>query len=190
MTKFPGFHSARSSLLCSWSLPLARVLDRVRSVHIHIVNSCKFSCGKIMAPSLCPPWWNHFQTFWSKYFLYVPPLLCTLNLMFLHFGTLKMCVQNTNYILPSQAIFFRLLFLNVFFFVLTYFYKHTHTHTHTHTNTHTHTPGRTPTSEGSVRRRDFYLTTQNIHNSQKFLSPEGFELAIPASKWPPGSAFQ
>ena len=115
-----------------------------------------------MATSLCPPLWNHFQTFWPKYFLYLPPMLCTLNLMFLHFVTLKIYVQNTNYILLSQAIFFSLLLLNVFVFVLTYFYKNTHTHTHTRYDSH---------HRGSAHRRDLYLTTQNIHNSQKLLSP-------------------
>ena len=45
----------------------------------------------------------------------------------------------------------------------------------------THTLGRTPLDEGSVRRRDLYLTTHNIHKRHP-LPPAGFEPAIPASE--------
>ena len=46
------------------------------------------------------------------------------------------------------------------------------------------TVGRTPRDEGSVRRRDLYLTTHNIHKRQTSMSPAGFERAIPASERP------
>ena len=38
------------------------------------------------------------------------------------------------------------------------------------------TVGRTPLDEGSARRRDLYLTTQNTHNRQTSMRPVGFEL--------------
>jgi len=56
---------------------------------------------------------------------------------------------------------------------------HTQTHTHTHTHTHTYTLDRTPLGERPARRRDLYLTTQNIRMRQISMSPEGFEPAIP-----------
>jgi len=59
---------------------------------------------------------------------------------------------------------------------------HKHTRTHTHTHTHTHTLSRIPLDEGQARRRDLYLTTQNIHNRETSLIPAGFELANPRSK--------
>ena len=39
-----------------------------------------------------------------------------------------------------------------------------------HTQGHT-TVGRTPLDEGSARRRDFHLTTHNIHNRQISMPP-------------------
>jgi hypothetical protein len=42
--------------------------------------------------------------------------------------------------------------------------------TYTHTHTHTHTLCRSPLNEGSVRRRDVYLTTQNTHSRQTSMS--------------------
>jgi hypothetical protein len=54
----------------------------------------------------------------------------------------------------------------------------------TYIHTHTHTLGRTPLHEGSARRRDLYLTTQNTQKRQTSMTPAGFELAIPANKWP------
>ena len=38
--------------------------------------------------------------------------------------------------------------------------------------------------EGSVFRRDLYLTTRNIHNKQTSMSPAGFEPAIPSREQP------
>jgi len=52
----------------------------------------------------------------------------------------------------------------------------------TDTHTHTHTHSRIPLDEGSARRRDLCLTTQNIHNRETALIPAGFELANPRSK--------
>jgi len=46
------------------------------------------------------------------------------------------------------------------------------------------TVGRTPIDEQSARRRDINLTTHNTHNRQTFMTPEGFEPAIPASERP------
>jgi len=54
----------------------------------------------------------------------------------------------------------------------------------THTYTHTHTLGRTPLDEGSARRRDLYLTTQDTHKKQTAMRPAGLELAIPAGERP------
>jgi hypothetical protein len=45
------------------------------------------------------------------------------------------------------------------------------------------TVGRTPLDEGSVRRRDLYLTTHSTHNNTS-MSPEGFEPAISAGQRP------
>ena len=39
--------------------------------------------------------------------------------------------------------------------------------------------GTTPPGEGSVRRRDLYLTTQYTHNRQTSMITAGFEPAIP-----------
>jgi hypothetical protein len=36
--------------------------------------------------------------------------------------------------------------------------------------------------EGSARRRDLYLTINNIHKRQMFMTPAGFEPAIPPSE--------
>ena len=52
-----------------------------------------------------------------------------------------------------------------------------------HTQWHT-TVGRTPLDEGSVRRRDLYLTTHNTYESQTCMPAAGFERAIPTSEWP------
>jgi hypothetical protein len=46
------------------------------------------------------------------------------------------------------------------------------------------TLGRTPLDEGSVRRRDLYLTTHNTHNRQTSIPAAGFEPATPASERP------
>jgi hypothetical protein len=43
---------------------------------------------------------------------------------------------------------------------------------------------RTPLYEGSVRRRDVYLTTQNGDDRHTSVPPAGFEPAIPASEQP------
>jgi hypothetical protein len=51
------------------------------------------------------------------------------------------------------------------------------------------TLGRTPPDEGSPRHRDLYLTAHNILKRQTSMPPAGFETAIPASEWPPGSAY-
>jgi hypothetical protein len=50
-----------------------------------------------------------------------------------------------------------------------------------HTQGHT-TVSRTAMDEGSARRRDLHLTTNNTHKRQPFMSPAGFEPAIPASE--------
>jgi 5-methylcytosine-specific restriction endonuclease McrA len=54
---------------------------------------------------------------------------------------------------------------------------------HDHTQGHA-TDARTPLDEGSARRRDLYLTTQNIHNRQTSMPPAGFEYATPAGDQP------
>ena len=46
------------------------------------------------------------------------------------------------------------------------------------------TIGRTPLDEWSVRRRDLYLTTQNIHNRQTSMPPVGFDPTISAGERP------
>jgi len=46
------------------------------------------------------------------------------------------------------------------------------------------TVGRTPLDEWSARRRDFYLTTHNIHNRQTSILPAGFEPTLSAFKRP------
>ena len=48
----------------------------------------------------------------------------------------------------------------------------------------THALGRTPLEECSVRRRDLYLTTHNIHKGHTSMTSAGFETAIPASERP------
>jgi len=48
----------------------------------------------------------------------------------------------------------------------------------------THTVGETFLVEGSVRRRDLYLTSHNTHKIQTCMPPSGFEPAIPASERP------
>ena len=45
----------------------------------------------------------------------------------------------------------------------------------------THTFGKIFLVEGSVRRRDLYLTSHNTHKIQTSMSPAGFEPAIPGS---------
>jgi len=56
---------------------------------------------------------------------------------------------------------------------------------HTHTHTRARALGRTSLYEGSARRRDFYLTTNNTHNIQTSMPRAGFEPASPASERPP-----
>ena len=56
---------------------------------------------------------------------------------------------------------------------------HTQLHTHTHT-----TLDRTPLDEESARRKDFYLTRDNIPKRQKSIPPAEFEPIIPVSKGP------
>ena len=46
------------------------------------------------------------------------------------------------------------------------------------------TVGRTPLDELSVRHRDLYLTTHNIHNRQTSMPPVGFEHTISAGERP------
>jgi hypothetical protein len=46
------------------------------------------------------------------------------------------------------------------------------------------TVGRTPLDEGSARRRDLYLATQNTHNRQTFMLPAGFKPKTSASERP------
>ena len=46
------------------------------------------------------------------------------------------------------------------------------------------TVGSTPPDEWSVRRRDLYLTTHNIHNRQTSMPPAGFEPTISAGERP------
>ena len=46
------------------------------------------------------------------------------------------------------------------------------------------TVGRTPLDEWSIRRRDLYLTTHNIHNRRTSMPPVGFETTISAGKRP------
>jgi len=50
--------------------------------------------------------------------------------------------------------------------------------------THTHTHVRTPLNEGSVGRRELYVTTYNIHKRQTSMPPAGFEFTIPTSERP------
>jgi hypothetical protein len=52
------------------------------------------------------------------------------------------------------------------------------------THTHTYSLGRAPLDEGSVNRRDLYVTTDNIHKRQTSIPPVGFEPAIPGSEQP------
>ena len=49
------------------------------------------------------------------------------------------------------------------------------------TQRHT-TVGRTPLDEGASRRRDLYLTTNNIHNRQTAMPPAGLKPVIPENK--------
>jgi len=46
------------------------------------------------------------------------------------------------------------------------------------------TVGRTPLDEWSIRRRDLYLSTHNIHNRQTSMPPVGFEPTISAGEQP------
>ena len=46
------------------------------------------------------------------------------------------------------------------------------------------TLGGTPLDEWSARRRDLYLTTHNIHNTETSMPPAGFEPTIPAIERP------
>jgi hypothetical protein len=161
-------------------------VDRMKSSQILVANSSKFSFGRNITTSCCPRWWNHFQTFSPKYFLYLPPYITYPQShvpSFCYPKNICQIIQITYFLRqpfsPASSCL-------LYFYVLTYFYKQTQTHTHAHT--HTQTLGRTPMDEGSARRRDLDLTTHNIHKSQKFIYQAGFELATPASEWPPESA--
>jgi hypothetical protein len=149
------FMMPAASLLCSWSLPLASVLNQMKTVRILVPYLCKFNVSRIITSSPCAPWWNHLEAFRTKYCLYLPSLLCSLNLIYLNFITLIIFFQNASYVLSSQATFLSLLALLLsFFLVLICFCLfpvgaqvtvrfdhtqwHTHTHTHTHTITHCH----------------------------------------------------
>ena len=48
----------------------------------------------------------------------------------------------------------------------------------------THKLDTTPLNEGSARRKDLYLTTDNIHKRQISMALAGFEPSIPASEQP------
>ena len=48
----------------------------------------------------------------------------------------------------------------------------------------THKLDTTPLNEGSARRKDLYLTTDNIHKRQISMALEGFEPSISASERP------
>jgi hypothetical protein len=54
----------------------------------------------------------------------------------------------------------------------------------TWSHTVTHILCKTPLDEGSVRRRDLYLTTHNIHKRQTSMTAAGFEPTTPASYRP------
>jgi hypothetical protein len=54
-----------------------------------------------------------------------------------------------------------------------------------HTQWHEHTP----MDEGSVVRKDIYLTTHKIHSKRTSVPLAGFEPVIPASKQPQIHAF-
>ena len=93
--------------------------------------------------------------------------------------------------------------INVSFWDILYIYIYIHTHTFSplwrcgptramassflrfldHTQRRI-TVGRTPLDEWSVRRRDFYLTTHNIHNRQTSTPPVGFEPTISKGERP------
>ena len=62
-------------------------------------------------------------------------------------------------------------------------------HLITHTNPQT-TLGRTPLDEGSARRTDFYLKTDNTHKGYTSMPPAGFEAAISARAWTHGLAWR
>jgi hypothetical protein len=53
-----------------------------------------------------------------------------------------------------------------------------------HYQSFTITLGRTPPDEWSARRRDLYLTTDNIHNRKTSMPTEEFEPEIPVSERP------
>jgi hypothetical protein len=46
------------------------------------------------------------------------------------------------------------------------------------------TVGRTPLNEWPARRWDLYLTTYNTHNTQTFMTPQGFKPTIAAGEQP------
>jgi hypothetical protein len=46
------------------------------------------------------------------------------------------------------------------------------------------TLGRTPLEEGSVNRRDLYLTKHNVHKRQTSITSAGFEPTLPAPERP------
>jgi hypothetical protein len=54
---------------------------------------------------------------------------------------------------------------------------------HDHTQLRYITPSRNPMDERSAQHRHLYLTTHNTHKRHTFMSPLGFEPAIPANKW-------
>jgi len=63
-------------------------------------------------------------------------------------------------------------------------------HSRVFTITFRHTTlGRTPLDEWSARRRDLYLTKHNTHNRQSSMPTAVFELPIPGSERPLGSAY-
>jgi hypothetical protein len=50
------------------------------------------------------------------------------------------------------------------------------------------TVGRTPLDEWSARRRDLYLTTLKIHNTQTSMFPVGFEITVSVGERPQTNA--
>ena len=64
----------------------------------------------------------------------------------------------------------------------------TFTDTQTHTHTHIDTLGRTPLGEGSARRRDLYLITDNIHKQTNMHAPGGIRTRNPSKRAASGIA--
>ena len=88
----------------------------------------------------------------------------------------------------ARRLVSKLIYLTPFFLILNTFYLlivgYMVIVAPCYTQWHTHTFGRTPLDEGSARRREVYQTAQNNHNRQTFMSPAGFETAIPANERP------